>query len=90
MKYAIVFAYGTTAQRWWSGRRWVGDPSDAEEYETDRVARSAFRQLVARANLKHGEAVVVEAYGLVTEAVAYCIDETGMVVAGDWNDHTQH
>lgn len=81
----IVVAYHDMgdSQVAWNGRRWIGDVSMAEVYDTEPAARSAFRKIAARANLQHRDrAVVVEDYGLTSERQAYHLDSDGMVTAG--------
>lgn len=83
MKFVIVAYYQTESQVSWSGTRWISDISQADTYETESKARSAFRRLAARANLQYRDrAVVIEDYGLVTERIAYHLDADGIVVAG--------
>lgn len=85
----IVCYYQLASQAWWSGRRWVADPSDAQEYESDAHARSALRERAARGQLtERDRAVVVADYGYVTEKVIYHVEGDG-VVAGPLRDMVQ-
>lgn len=84
--YIVVSAYQTDHQRFWSGRRWVTDPSDAETHEqksdVDPLAfRSARRAIEDRLHYRTQNAVadyspgardlvVVENYGMADECVA--------------------
>ena len=82
----IVMGYQSGQQQWWSGKRWVGDPSDAEEFSSRAEARGAFfRWVVSICNLGHDDrAVVVADYGLVSEHVVYSLNVDGKIVAGQW------
>lgn len=81
----IVMRYQSGQQQWWSGRHWVGDPSDAEEYSGKAEARRAFRRVVLICNLGHDDRTVVVAdYGLVSERVVHSVNVDGKIVVGDW------
>ena len=80
----IVMRYQSGQQQWWSGRHWVGDPSDAEEFSGKAEARGAFRRVVSICNLGHDDrAVVVADYGLVSERVVYSVNVDGKILVGD-------
>lgn len=84
MNMRIVMRYQTGQQQWWSGRRWVGDPSDAEEFSRKAEARGAFRRVVSICSLGQDDrAVVVGDYGLVSEHVVYSVNADGQIVVGD-------
>ena len=81
----IAMHYQRGQQQWWSGRRWVADPSDADEFASRAEARKAFRRVVSICNLGHDDrAVVVDDYGFVSEQVIYSVDVEGDIVAGPW------
>lgn len=63
----IALAYGTENQKFWNGRRWVSDASDAETY-TGSKARKAYELVAGKAG--HEQIVLIENYGLETERVA--------------------
>lgn len=63
----IVLSYGTENQKFWNGRRWVQDASDAETY-TGKKARQAYETVAGKAG--HEEIKLIENYGLETERVA--------------------
>jgi len=80
----IVMRYQTGQQQWWSGRRWVSDPSDAEEFSRKAEARGALRRVVSICSLGQDDrAVVVGDYGLVSEHVVYSVNADAKIVVGD-------
>lgn len=54
----------------WSGTRWVPEFLDALTFDDYPLARSAFRRCEARANLRDGEAWLIEEYGTCDERIA--------------------
>lgn len=60
--YLIVIDYQGDEQRFWSGRRWVTDASDAWCYDKFGAARAMWRKLPATVR-------IVENYGLTTERI---------------------
>lgn len=74
----IAMHYQRGQQQWWSGKRWVADPSDADEFSSRAEAR-----VVSICNLGHADrAVVVDDYGFVSEQVLYSVNVDGDIVAG--------
>jgi hypothetical protein len=65
--YLIVWNYADDGQKFWNGRRWVSDASDATTYSAKK-ARSAYEQVAGKAG--HENISLVEDYGLESERVA--------------------
>lgn len=66
--FVIVFDYNGD-RRFWSGKRWVVEYPDAEEYTEETAGLRALRGVEARASLKDGEACLVRRYGYEDEQV---------------------
>lgn len=66
--FMVVFNYhDSELRKFWSGRRPVDDPSDAETYTTWRAVRAAFRKA---SYLRDKNPTIVENYGLTSEREA--------------------
>jgi hypothetical protein len=65
--YLIVWNYADDGQKFWNGRRWVSDASDATTYPSKK-ARSAYEQVAGKTG--HENISLIEDYGLDSERVA--------------------